>query len=50
MKDVLCKVRYVSNAGILFDAEGQTLAIDVFSRDGTGLYPDTPPGVRMDLM
>ncbi len=50
MKDVLCKVRYVSNAGILFDAEGQTLAIDVFSRDGTGLYPDTPPGVRKELL
>ena len=50
MMDVLHKARYVSNAGLLFETEGQMLGIDVFSQDGTGLYPDTPPGIREELL
>lgn len=44
------RVRHVANAGLLFEAEGLLLGIDVFSRDDTGLYPDTPPAIRRELL
>lgn len=43
-------MRYVSNAGMVLLAGGQAVGIDVFSRDPAGLYPDTPPGIRRELL
>lgn len=44
------RMRYVSNAGLVLEADGEAIGIDVFSRDPSGLYPDTPPGIREELL
>ena len=43
------RMRYVSNAGLVLEAEGESIGIDLFSRDSSGLYPDTPPQVKAEL-
>lgn len=50
MGERVCEVRHVSNAGLLFRAGVQMAGIDVFCKDKTGLYPDTPPRLREELM
>ncbi|MCI8416862.1 MAG: hypothetical protein HFI33_05060 [Lachnospiraceae bacterium] len=50
MTERRCMMRYVSNAGMVLVAEGQAIGIDVFSRDPSRLYPDTPPGIRQELL
>ncbi len=44
------RMRYVSNAGLVLEAEGESIGIDLFSRDSSGLYPDTPPEIRQELL
>lgn len=45
-----CRMRYVSNAGLVLETEAEAIGIDLFSRDPAGLYPDTPPGLCEELL
>lgn len=44
------RVLHASNAGVLLERDGHCLGIDLFSCDPNGLYPDTPPEVREQLL
>ena len=43
------KIIHTASAGILINIEGTGLGIDLFSKDPTGLYPDTPDDLKADL-
>lgn len=44
------KMRYVSNAGIILEAEEASIGIDCFCRDENGIYCDIAPEVKAELL
>ena len=50
MKAANVHVRYVANAGLVLEADGIGMGIDIFARDPHGLYPDTPPELGQELL
>lgn len=43
------KVRYVSNAGIIFKDDNFKIGIDCLCRDSSGVYEDTPVNIRENI-
>lgn len=43
-------IRHTANAGTLIKIGRNSIGVDIFSRDLNGLYPDTPAGVKAELL
>ena len=48
--DAGMKMRYVSNAGIIFEKNGIHIGIDCFCKDEYGIYPDLEEGLKEELL
>ena len=44
------KMRYVSNAGIVFEHQGIHVGIDCFCKDEYGIYPELEQGLKEELL
>ncbi len=44
------RMRYVSNAGILLETENESIGIDCFCRHQKGIYYDTTPEMKTELL